>query len=169
MKFQKLFWFGLWLGLFPSCSVVALAAQNTDCTGRELEAVLPSNDPEYPAAAALSEALDHQRISVKCMLRSTMEDMFEGQNAAVVYRTDHGSFEALFLPESATFDQLKIFEKRDGSRYSYRFAGPPQPWPANRIDAAFRMYFIKNRNILFVVDSDAKLAATLRDFVRSRR
>ena len=97
-----------------------------------------------------------------------MEGTFEGQSGAAVYRTVHGSFEVLFLPQTGTFDHLKIIEQHNGDRYLYRFQGPPQPWPANLIDSAFRIYFVKDWNLLFVVDDDAELAARLQKVVRSQ-
>jgi hypothetical protein len=97
-----------------------------------------------------------------------MEATFEGQIGAAAYRSNQGSFEVLFLPQAGSFDRLTILEQRNGERYSYRFKGPPQPWPANLIDSAYRIYFIKNRNMLFVVDNDAGLAATLQKFAHSQ-
>jgi hypothetical protein len=98
---------------------------------------------------------------------SKMDGTFDGQDGAALYRTDHGDFEVLFLPQPKTFDRLRVIERRDGERYSYRFKGPPQPWPANLIDSAFRIYFIKNGNRLFVVDQNKELAATLGKLVHS--
>ena len=85
---------------------------------------------------------------------------------AALYRTDRGDFEVLFLPPPNTFQLLKVVERQDGERYTYRFNGPPKPWPANRIDSAQRIYFIKHKNMLFVL-SDKQLAATLETFARS--
>ncbi len=105
---------------------------------------------------------------VKCILRSTMENTFDGQEGAAVYRTDHGSFEVCFLPENATFERLKVTEQRkSGERYLYTFKGPPQPWPANLIDSEFPIYFVKGRNLLFVVESNKPLAQMLEKLVRS--
>jgi hypothetical protein len=98
-----------------------------------------------------------------------MVGTFDGQTGAALFRSDRGSFEVLFLPQPQTFDHLKIIERHDGGRYSYRFKGPPQPWPANLIDSAFRIFFIKNRNMLLVVENDAALAATLQEVARSVR
>jgi len=89
-----------------------------------------------------------------------MDGTFDGLEGAALYRTDRGDFEALFLQRSQNFDHLKVVERPDGKRYSYNFVGPPRPWPANRIDAAFRMYFVKHKNALFVL-SDKKFAETL--------
>lgn len=96
-----------------------------------------------------------------------MEGTFEDQDDAALYRTDHGDFEVLFLPRPKTFDHLRVIEKRNRQRYTYRFEGPPQPWPANRIDSAFRIYFIKNGNMLFVVEANKRFAETLKEMVRS--
>jgi hypothetical protein len=125
--------------------------------------------PAYRDAILLSETLSKNGILVKCILGSTMEGTFEGESGAAVYRTVDGSFEVLFLPQTRTFDRLKIIEQHNGDRYLYRFQGPPQPWPANLIDSSFRIYFVKDRNLLFAVDENAELAAILQKFVRSQR
>ena len=82
-----------------------------------------------------------------------MVGTFKDLEGAAVYRTDHEDFEVLFLPQPKTFDQLKAIERRDGQRYLYRFKGPPQPWHGNLVDSAFRISFIKNRSMLFVVQN----------------
>jgi hypothetical protein len=167
MKQHGEFW--LWLGLVLMVCPVGVFGQSTGCSGREQEAALNSDARVYAVATALSQSLGKSGILVNCMLSSTMEDTFEGQTGAAAYRTNHGSFEVLFLPQGKSFDRLTIFEQRNGNRYSYRFKGPPQPWPANLIDSAYRIYFIKNRNMMFVVDNDAELAEVLQKFVHPQR
>ena len=98
-----------------------------------------------------------------------MEDTFDGQEGAAVYRTNHGSFEVCFLPPNRTFEQLTVAEQRKGGRsYSYRFTGPPQPWPANLIDSTFPIYFVKDRNLLFVVENNKPLAQMLEKIARTK-
>jgi hypothetical protein len=156
---------GLLLLVFPRITL----AQTEPCGPEELRAALPSDDPSYRAALSLSKTLTSYGIEVKCILPSTMENTFDGQEGAAVFRTDHGSFEVCFLPESGTFRRLKVTEQRKGGqRYLYRFKGPPQPWPANLIDSAFPIYFIKNRNLLFVVESNKTLAQMLGKLVLSK-
>jgi len=160
---------GLWLffgALLLACPREILS-QSTVCGQKELETALPSNAPVYPEAIALSQTLSKHGVSVKCILLSIMEGTFDGQDRAALYRTDNGDFGVLFLPEPRTFDRLKVIERQDGERYSYRFKGPPRPWPANLIDSSFRMYFIEMRNLLFVVENNQRLAATLAKLVRS--
>jgi hypothetical protein len=162
----------LWLGLGLLLLVcpVQVIGQSTECTARELkEASLPLSEPVHDQAIALADILNKKGVLVKCILGSKMVGTFEGQTGAALFRSDRGSFEVLFLPEPQTFDRLKIIERRDGGRYLYQFKGPPQPWPANLIDSASRTFFIKNRNMLFVVAKDAALAATLQEVVRSVR
>jgi hypothetical protein len=72
-----------------------------------------------------------------------------------------------FLPRPKTFDRLKVIEPRNRQGYTYRFEGPPQPWPANRIDGAFRIYFITDENMLLVVEAKKRLAETLKEMLRS--
>jgi len=171
---RRIFWksgFGIELSLallllaFPRNTL----AQLSPCGPEELQAALPSDNPSYRDAVSLSKTLSRHGIGVKCILRSTMENTFDGQEGAAVYRTDHGSFEVCFLPENATFEQLTVTEQRKGGqRYLYRFKGPPEPWPANLIDSAFPIYFVKDRNLLFVVESNKPLAQMLEKFVRSK-
>lgn len=168
MKQHREFWLWLSLGLLVLVCPAEVFGQISGCSGREREAALRSDAQVYRDAMALSESLGKNGILVHCVLGSTMEATFEGQTGAAAYRINHGSFEVLFLPQVGSFDRLTIFEQRNGDRYSYRFKGPPQPWPANLIDSAYRIYFIKNRNMLFVVDNDAGLAATLQKFVHSQ-
>ncbi len=168
MKRHRECWLGLSLGLLLLAFPPTLFSQNTDCTAQELKAALPSNTPAYPDAVVLSETLSKNGILVKCISASKMEGTFEGQSGAAMYRTIHGSFEVLFLPRTQTFNRLKIIEQHNGDRYLYRLQGSPRPWPANRIDSAFRIYFVKDRNLLFVVDENAELAARLRKFVLSQ-
>ena len=74
-----------------------------------------------------------------------------------------------FFLKNDTFERLKVTEQRKGGeRYLYRFKGPPQPWPANLIDSAFPIYFVKDRNLLFVVESNKPLAQMLEKLVRSK-
>jgi hypothetical protein len=167
MRQQRGFRPQLSIGLLLLAYPLGVVGQTARCGPEGLGASLPSNDQAYPDAIALSETLSTYGISVKCILTSTMNGTFDGQNGAATYRTDHGDFEVLFLPQPKSFDRLKVIERRHGERYSYRFKGPPQPWPANLIDSAFRIYFIKNRNVLFVVEVNKELAATLGKLVRS--
>jgi hypothetical protein len=167
MKQHGEFWLWLSLGLLVLVCPAEVFGQSPGCSEREREAALRSDAEVYRDAIALSDSLGKNGILVNCVLGSTMEATFTGQTGAAAYRSNHGSFEVLFLRQAESFDRLTILEQRNGERYSYRFKGPPQPWPANLIDSAYRVYFIKNRNMLFVVDNDAGLAATLQKFVRS--
>lgn len=168
MKQHKEFWLGLSLCSLLLACPAQISGQRTGCTAGEQEEALQSDTQDYRDAMALSEVLRKKGIVVNCMLGSTMDGTFEGQSGAALYRSNHGSFEVVFLPQTATFDRLKIFEQRQGGAYSYRFKGPPQPWPANLIESAYRIYFIRNQNLLFVVENDTELAATLQKFVCSQ-
>src|SRR5271167_1343988 len=107
-------WLGLSLGLLLLACSPTLFSQNTDCTAQELKAALPSNTPAYRDAVVLSETLSRNGILVKCVLGSTMEGTFEGQSGAAVYRTVHSILEVLFLPQTRTFERLKIIEQPNG-------------------------------------------------------
>jgi hypothetical protein len=160
MRLQRGFWPRVFVGLLTLVFSVGAVGQ-TRCSPEDLKASLPSDAPAYRDAIALSATLTKYGISVKCVLMSKMDGTFDGQDGSALYRTDHGDFDVLFLPQPKTFDQLTVIEQQEGWRYSYRFKGPPQPWPANLIDSAYRIYFIKNQNMLFVVDHNKELATNL--------
>jgi len=133
--------------------------QATDCTSVNWPNLQPS-DPANPDAVELARALADKGVIVQCIAPSTMVGTFEGQVGAALYRTNRGSFEALFLPKGQNFDALQIFEREVSGRYVYSFAGPPKPWPANLIDASRPVYFVKSRNRL-IVAHDKELASHL--------
>lgn len=169
MSRQTGLWCQLSMGLLLLACPFEINSQTVPCGPKEMEAALPSDAPAYPDAISLSEQLGKHGISVRCLLRSKMEDTFQGQEGAALYRTDQGDFEALFLPPPKTFGQLKVIEWRDGRRCLYRFKGHPQPWSASLIDSAFRLYFVKNRNLLFVVQNSKQLSAILEKLGRSEQ
>ena len=50
----------------------------------------------------------------------------------------------------------------------YSFEGQPKPWPANRIDSAQRMYFLKDAHRLLIIWGDESLAERLRGALTAR-
>jgi hypothetical protein len=155
----------LTIGIFLLAVLTDVVAQTTACTSEELKEQLQSDADVYHDAMTLAGTLRKHGISTKCVLGSTLEGSFVGQEGAATYRTDHGDFEVLFLAQPKTFDRLSVKEWRDGYGFSYSFNGPPKPWPANLIESSFPIYFIKDRNMLFVVQNNTKLATTLRTLV----
>lgn len=146
---------------------VPCGGQSPQCGAQDLRAVLKSTDKAYWLAMNLAERLRNQNISPKCVLRSTMEGLFEELEGAALYRTDRGDFEALFLPKGLTFDALEVVERSESGRYIYSFSGRPKPWPANRIENIRRMHFIKHANELVIV-RDSELAAHLQAALQAR-
>jgi len=128
---------------------------------------LPESDSAYPDAMDLAQTLINHRFIVTCISPSKMTGTFEGQTGAAVYRTNQGGFEALFLPKTQTFDKLRVIERRDGRRYRYSFEGRPKPWPANLIDSAYRLYFVKRDNEL-IVAQDRQVAARIKAAIERR-
>jgi hypothetical protein len=157
----------VWLGIFWLGSASVPAQSTARCSELDLSAALTSADQGYRAAMAWSERLRNRGVTVRCVLRSTMDGMFDKQDGAALYRTDRGDFEALFLAPPLTFDQLTVNEREENGRYLYSFSGAPKPWPVNRIDSARRMYFIKHGSALLVAQ-DPQLAALLAPIVRDR-
>jgi len=137
----------------------ATASQATGCAEVNWPVLQPS-DPAYPDAMELAKTLAEHGFIITCIAPSTMTGTFEGQKGAAVYRTNQGSFDALFLPKPQDFDELQIVGKQEAGRYQYSFGGSPKPWPANLIDASHPVYFIKHANRLIVAD-DKELAAHL--------
>jgi hypothetical protein len=161
MSMRARFRFLLAALLFLLFRPLAATGQTTPCKPNELQAALSSAAPVYPAAVALSNDLQKSGIAVRCILASKMDNFFEGLQGAALYRTEQGDFEALFLPREKTFSSLTISEEQSGRQYVYHFTGTPAA--ATHIEAAHRLYFVKRRNILFLL-SDKTSAARLAKF-----
>jgi hypothetical protein len=138
----------------------------TGCTDVNWPALQPS-DPAYRDAMDLARTIADNGFTVQCVAPSKMAGTFDGQAGAALYKTDRGSFEALFLPILRTFDGLQIVEREGSGRHSYSFTGYPKPWPANLIDASRRVYFIRNRNRLLVAQ-DKELGTQLKSILTGR-
>lgn len=143
------------------------AIQAQQCPAHELDAAIQPADRVYRLAQQLSQQLQGSNFVVRCVLRSHMEGVFEGLAGAALYRTDRGDFEAVFLPPTATFDQLVVQERQDGAGWVYSFAGEPKPWPANRMEGSQRRYFVKHANTL-LMSADEELAASLERALAAR-
>jgi hypothetical protein len=85
-----------------------------------------------------------------CIAPSKWTGVFDGQKGAALYKTDRGSFEALFLPKPQNFDQLQIIQREENGEYVYSFAGSPTASPANRTAGPRPVFFIKHTNRLIV-------------------
>jgi hypothetical protein len=129
------------------------------CSRTDLTATLLPTDPVYNDAAELSRKLEGLGLSVRCTLASKMRRVFAGQKGAALYRTNAGDFEALFLPQSETFDGLDIVEQQREDQYLYSFRGTPRS--KVHMDGSKPSYFIVKRNVLFYVRGDDRLAAIL--------
>ena len=141
----------------------SLLAQSSECTGREAQVQLPSTDPVFVDAMELARYLIDHGFIVKCVLKP-IENEFEGQKGAALYRTNRGSFVAVFLPKGQNFNALEVVEQRQGARYLYSFRGTPRS-PAH-IDSSKPIYYVKFGNVLFDVWGDAELAASIQAAVR---
>ena len=128
---------------------------------------LPESDSAYFYAIDLAQTLVDHRFIVTCISPSKMAGTFEGQEGAAVYRTNEGDFEALFMPKPQNLIRLRVIERHDRRRYLYSFAGRPKPWPANLIDSAFPLYFVKHGNEL-IVAQDQQVAARVKDALDDR-
>jgi hypothetical protein len=127
---------------------------------------LQPTDPAYPDAVDLTRALADGFV-IQCIAPSRMAGTFDEQTGAALYKTNRGSFEALFLQKLQNFSRLQIVERQESGRYLYSFAGHPKPWPANLIDAPRPVYFIKSLNRL-IVAHDKELATHLESILTGR-
>lgn len=150
--------------LFTASMQSSLLAQSSDCTGKAAQAQLSSVDPVYVDAMELARYLIEHGFIVNCVQGSKMQNLFDGQKGAALYRTDRGSFEALFLYKTETFDALEIVAQRQGARYLYSFRGTPKS--PTHMDSSKPDYFVKFGNVLFDVWSDSELAASIQTIVR---
>jgi hypothetical protein len=136
------------------------SADSSECTPNELLAVLKPDNPVYADAMTLARTLQFHGFIVKCIGQSKMIHLFEGQKGAAVFRTNHGDFEALFLPNTETFDSVELIESRENDRFLYSFRGRPSPASPHPIDSAYPMFFEKHENQLFIT-SKGQLAAAI--------
>ena len=141
-------------------------AQVPPCDAREMAWALKGNDPAYPDALELAQTLREHHFIVHCVLPSKMTGFFEGEKGAAVYRTDKGSFNALFLSKSQSFAGLSVGERHENNRHSYHFEGIPKPGPVNRIESLRPIYFLKHASQLLVIDDDVNLLNSLKAALR---
>jgi len=139
-----------------------LTGQSEKCSDRDLLAVLQPTDEAYSMAMELAKTLQAEGFIIKCMLRSKMGSMFEGQADAALFRTDRGDFEAMFLPKQKTFEKMIVLEREENGWYVYSFEGDPKPaWTPNRMESPRREYFVQHANLLLET-SDGLLVEDLR-------
>ena len=156
------------IALLVSVAVSPAAAQNTPQAARcgDWPRMEPT-DPAYSDAMTLARVLAEDGISVSCIGPSTMNGLFEGEVGAAIYKTSRGVFEALFLPQSRSFDELQIRERRDGASYLYSFEGQPKSSTADPMTASRPFHFLKNLNRL-IVSRDKELVAHLEAILERR-
>jgi hypothetical protein len=135
------------------------------CTPDDLLAIVKPDDPAYADAMNLARTLQAHGFIVKCVLQSKMIHIFEGQKGAALFRTDHGDFEALFLPTLQTFASVELIEWRENDRFLYSFRGSPPPTSLQPIDSAYPMFFDRHANQFFVT-ANRQLVASIAIAVR---
>jgi hypothetical protein len=162
-----LVYFMIWLAALWCAQRPASAGQSPECSTRELAAEIKPDSPVYTDANDLAKTLVAGGFVVKCILHSTMQGMFEGMSGDALYRTDRGSFVALFLANPQSFEALEVIEEQENGRYIYSFRGNPRPWPANRVDSSAPIYFIKQSNRLLIISGNSQLAESLRKILSS--
>lgn len=146
----------LWLAQIP------LAGQSLKCSPHYFPARLRRNDPVYVDAMDLARTLNQRGFVVTCVCASKMQHRFESQKGAAYYVTDHGVFEALFLPKPRTFAALEIREERKDGRYLYSFRESGLDLSSVE-DSSKPIDFIKRGNQLFEVWGNKRLAAKLHE------
>lgn len=125
-----------------------------DCSDNDLAASITPSDPAYEDAADVARRLRDHGFVVKCVLQSKMANLFEDQTGAALFRTDHGNFEGLFLPQWRNFASLSIAETHSNGRSLYAFRGDPHAISSKPIDSPRPMYFQKHGNALFISEQD---------------
>jgi hypothetical protein len=135
-----------------------------ECTQNDLLAVVKTDDPAYVDAMRLARTLEAHGFIVRCVLRSKMVSIFEGQIGAALFRTDYGDFEVLFLPASQTFLSVEVIERHENDRFLYTFRGSPSP-TSGPIDSPRPMFFERQANQFFVT-SNRQLADSVATAVR---
>ncbi len=154
-------------GFLPSF----VMAQNStsvpwNCTGRDKEAQLqPSygkyQDPAYPSALSLFLTLKDRGISVNCVARSTMDRFLTGQIGAAIFRTDKGSFQALFFPTRQQVQEVRFSERREGDWYRHTVSTPP-PSITRTWDSIKPEHLVRHDDVLLMITNES-LAKILRD------
>jgi hypothetical protein len=138
--------------------------QSEKCSDQDLLAVLQPPDKAYSMAMELAQTLRAGDFTIKCVLRSKQEGLFEGLEGAALFRTNRGDFEAIFLPNEKTFEKLRVDEHQENGWYIYSFAGEPKPWLSKGFESPRRNYFVKHSHMLLVTSNDV-LAEDLRRVV----
>jgi hypothetical protein len=143
--------------LLAAMPPLLLGRDKDPCADLQLERDWTAS-PVYAEANDLAQRLQANGIQVQCIRRSKEEQLFDGQLGAAWFKTDQGLFEVWFLPEAESFSSLQVTEhsERNG-RFVYSFAGTPQI--TTTFDSSRPMWFIKQRNLLFEIWGDSKLAA----------
>jgi hypothetical protein len=122
--------------------------------------------PVYVEADDVAQKLARAGIQVQCIRKSKEECLFDGQMGAAWFKTDQGAFEVWFLPEMEGFSNLRVIERSMGNgRFVYSFDGIPQI--KTIFDSSGRIWFIKQRNVLFELWGDSKLAARINSALRN--
>ena len=153
------------IALVGAVGLAPLSGQVEDCSPLDLSAAVEPADKAYGPARALSEHLERGGFRVRCVLRSHMEGLFEGQVGAALYRTNRGDFEALFLSPPDTFDGLRVNERKERVSWVYSFEGEPKPWSANRMEGRRRMQVVKHAHRLLLIWENEKLASLLQEAI----
>ena len=154
----------LWL-LVAAVPLLSFCQDKDPCVDLQLERYWASS-PVYVEAENLAQKLRPAGIQVRCIRRSKEENLFDGQAGAAWFKTDQGTFEAWFLPEAESFSNLQVIERSESNgRFVYSFQGTPEI--KTTFDSSKRIWFIKQRNILFEVWGESELAARIRSGLRN--
>lgn len=142
---------------------VCLSAQSSNedpCKNARLQQLWDGgSDPVYTDATEMGRTLSERGFVVECIHSSVEQHRFEGEKGAAWFKTDHGTFDVLFLPKGQSYDSLEVIEQpQQSGRYVYSFRGTPR---IGSEDSSKQMWFIKHGNALFSVWGDKQLAASL--------
>jgi hypothetical protein len=159
MKYRKVSCVKLWL-LLAAVPLLSFGQAKDPCADLQLERDWATS-PVYIEAEDLAQRLRPAGIQVQCIRRAKEDHLFDDQAGAAWFKTDQGAFVVWFLPETETFNSLQVIEhSRGNGRFVYSFGGTPEI--KTTFDSSKRIWFIKQRNVLFEVRGDSKLAARIR-------
>lgn len=150
------------LTIFGIIVLVGLCVSAQEKAGEDISLLRPS-DRVYTDAVNASAVFNQHGLKVNSIHRSKLEGFFRDVWNAAVFKTDKGSFEIIFFPESDQAEKITVSEKRDGKRHIYTFAGEAHPGPTPVVmNAAYPIQFIAKGNLFVVINDNRELSDLLR-------
>jgi len=137
------------------------------CTGRDSGAQLQPSyggiaNPAYPDALSLFLTLKDRGIEVSCVARSTMDHFATGQVGAAIFRTDKGSFQALFFATRQQVQDVRFAEHHQADWYTHVVSTPP-PSMTRTWNSHWPEHYVRHENVLLMTIKNEDLAKLLQN------